>query len=291
MIILLLIIIIIILGDTHSVCFTSIGEIWTWGSNKYGQLGRKLDTLLTINEPIQLHYNSKKYSFNQNQGNFEYNSNNHNHNYIYHINRLDNNDNNNNHNNSDSDNNNDKLWSGEYNFIREDSDIDNQDSKDEDEDKYSDDIINYYGTSLVTDCVIQVCANRCSTIAIIRSNSKNRINNVYQWGCGTYSLIKLKFIKPSVSNYFTERNHNKWSEVYEYANINQISAGLNHFIGIDSVDGYVYSWYQRSNDNTNLTWKLSTPKILENLLPQQLGFYSSSSSPSFFCLCFYNSLN
>lgn len=29
-------------GSTHSVCYTSVGEVWTWGSNKHGQLGSRV---------------------------------------------------------------------------------------------------------------------------------------------------------------------------------------------------------------------------------------------------------
>ena len=161
----------------------------------------------------------------------------------------------------------DKLWTGEYNFIGEEKDRMNE-SKDIDESKF----LGFQSVSLVTDRIVQVCATRCSTIVIIKSNSSNNyVSEVYQWGCGTHTPIQQKFMKPSISNYFTQRTNNKWSEVAEYANIDHISAGLNHFIGIDSFSGYVYAWYQQSQDATNTYLKLSTPEIIENLFPEKLG--------------------
>lgn len=213
------------LGEAHSVCCTTDGDIWTWGSNSHGQLGVRL--FHTENKlggqgtssPVQVKILNAYFGSGIRQPNASLS------------NHVDD----------------DELVVGR--FVQED--------------------IPPSSTPL---SILQVCASRSATIAIIKRMGSS-ISEVYQWGYGSHSPTKLNFFQPVA--HLSLKSSSSWSETLISANITQISAGYNHFVAIDKSTGYVYTWgfgaVQLGHGTTETSSHLSLPQLLESILPENGG--------------------
>jgi hypothetical protein len=212
------------LGETHSVCFTSVGEVWTWGSNSHGQLGVRLfhtENKLggqSTSTPVKV-----------------------------------------------------KLVGNDFSNQSKDLRFDSI-SFQEDEELWTNELLEQSDLPLTPFKILQVCASRSCT-GVILKRPRSRVSEVYQWGYGSHAPTKLQFFRPLCNH--SLRTGGVWSETQAPADITQIAAGYNHFVGIDSSTGYVYTWgfgaVQLGHGTAETPTHLSVPLLLESMMPENGG--------------------
>jgi hypothetical protein len=108
---------------------------------------------------------------------------------------------------------------------------------------------------------------------VILKRPRSIVSEVYQWGYGSHSPTKLQFFRPLCNH--TLRVGGIWNETQAPADITQIAAGYNHFVGIDSLTGYVYTWgfgaVQLGHGTAETATHLSVPLLLESMMPERGG--------------------
>jgi hypothetical protein len=144
--------------------------------------------------------------------------------------------------------------------------------------------------------IIEVCASNYSSLVLCRSMNKEihftqRVNDVYQWGNGTFSPIKINLSGKSnwnLSYDSANKSHgtpigssassllvSQWSGGNLHpVDITHICAGNNYSVGLSS-HGHVYTWGlgsdQLGHGSNSVSSHVSSPRILESLLPENGG--------------------
>eukprot|EP01038_Epipyxis_sp_PR26KG_P012214 gene12214-16363_t len=211
-------------GESHSLCFTSSNELYSWGSNKSGQLGLRSSELNSNNGVGNGTFHPKRVI------NFGYIG----------VTQTSNN-------------------SKFHNKLQSQSSMK----------------------------IIQVCASSNSSLVLIKTNANNnnqynqsQLNEVYQWGRGISAPTRVSFahrssIKRSKSM-SEEIEISSTSEIFMPnqlpANIISITAGKYHYVGLCNY-GCVYSWGFGSDQlghgaESNV---LLAPQLIESLLPENGG--------------------
>ena len=230
-------------GDAHSLCRSKTGELYAWGSNKYGQLGLKASELghsngggAGISTPKRVNIDSFNYS-NSSSSSSSSSS-------VYH--------------NSKGVN---SITSASAGALENNSRI------------------------------VQISASHHNTLLICRgsstSSSNSPCNDVYQWGHGIISPIKImfshRFRSKSRSNSATCNHHHhsvaamKHHHDVEFVpspvNIIKVCSGQHHYVAL-AQDCSVYTWgmggEQLGHGGLNDS-HLSQPQLVEALLSDNGG--------------------
>lgn len=220
-------------GDSHSVCFTTSGEVYSWGSNKNGQLGLRPSEVSSMSGGVCGVALPKKV--------------------------------------------------GVVNSLLAD-------------------IYRHSGSRYMDHIVLQISASHSSTLLLCRGRSRAQerpgrpseyINEVYQWGHGNFQPSRVQFSTQTAattiggaSDFTTSSSHLSGGSVVSsdsissmFMNTNspiqviQIAAGKYHNVALTSL-GAVYTWglgaEQLGHGKTEEAY-LSTPQVVEALLPERGG--------------------
>lgn len=217
----------IAVGDSHSICFTDKGEVYSWGSNQHGQLGLKASELTTTGCGTPSSSVPKKLSFIRSS-----------------------------------------VATSRYSS---DSSSNNHIG------------VRRYSISLNNSPILQVSASYNGNLLLCRGADVQQVNEVYQWGHGMHYPTKVHFWdrnvcrrKRSVSlsddaKHFCSNNYNS------IINISGIATGKIHNVAL-SQEGIVYTWglgadqlgHGCSSGEEN-SHHLSQPQVVEALLPENGG--------------------
>lgn len=201
-------------GDFHSVCYSQSGDIYSWGSNKSGQLGLKCSDVNTSSSGIPIVWNPKKVQLFSN--------------YTHYHNKIQSN------------------------------------SKSTEKLK-----------------VIELKAAYSSTIVLVSSgdlvkNNTKPPNEVYQWGNGSYLPVRVKFQVQKFTEKLGKSSADNMLMLCDiHVNIIQISLGKYHYVGV-SDQGHVYTW-GLGNDQLghqptdSMNFSCTPPRLVESLLPERGG--------------------
>jgi alpha-tubulin suppressor-like RCC1 family protein len=103
------------------------------------------------------------------------------------------------------------------------------------------------------------------------------VTEVYQWGYGSFSPMRIQCFRPIVHHTSSPSSSRSeaWSQAQVPVNITQVAAGHNHFVGIDSSLGFVYTWgfgaVQHGHGTTEVSGYLSAPLLVESMMPENGG--------------------
>jgi len=135
------------------------------------------------------------------------------------------------------------------------------------------------GESEEEQVVLQVCASRCSTLVLARlrynTSTRGKVNDVFQWGHGSYNPTRVQFLKPTPDISTHIGVGCKWSGASDHrANVTRVSAGYHHFVAMDGSSGCVFTWglgaVQLGHGRKEQS-HLSSPQLLRSLLPENGG--------------------
>ena len=253
----------IALAENHSVCITDAGDIWCWGSNRYGQLGQGSRTAAISVNPVRVD-SLRKFSVVSvaagsthtvcvcNQGEvFAWGSNKHG-----------------------------QLGLKATRLVALEAGGPGSPFP-----QIVDSLPKIGSKSFSKACSFQVSAAAYSTLFLCPSTSKfadgsHRMvpNEVFQWGYGSSAPSRIDFNstnlikRRSSSCEVLDEGEFRFSAKDTVVNIVQVSAGLTHNIAI-SCAAHVYTWGLGSDQlgHGPLSNKLSSPQLLETLLPENGG--------------------